>query len=154
LQRLCFRRTQPGRPRRSLRAAQTTVPPGVPELDAQLSVAAKSLNDVTEDLQQISRGVHPAILSKGGIGPAIKMLARRSPVPVELDIRNGGRLPDWLEVAAFYVVSEALTNAAKHAQATVVRVAFGIEDVIDQRDDSDCAFGGANRPSRTAAPIG
>jgi hypothetical protein len=70
---------------------------------------------------------HPAILSKGGLGPALKTLARRSAVPVDLDLDLGvdRRLPDSVEVGAYYVVSEALTNAAKHARASVVKV--GVE---------------------------
>ncbi len=68
-----------------------------------------------EELQQISRGIHPAILSKGGLEPALRALARRSALPVNLDLRTGRRLPEPVEVAAYYVVSEALANAAKHA---------------------------------------
>jgi signal transduction histidine kinase len=65
----------------------------------------------------LSRGIHPAILSPGGLGPSLKALARRSAVPVILDIGTQARLPQRVEVAAYFVVSEALANVAKHAQA-------------------------------------
>jgi signal transduction histidine kinase len=80
------------------------------------------LVDVSKDLQDISRGIHPAVLSRGGLAPALKTLARRSTVPVALDLGVEGRLPDSAEVAAYYVVAESLTNAAKHAQASEVTV--------------------------------
>ena len=75
------------------------------------------LTGVSEDLRE-TRGIHPAILSRGGLGPALKMLARRSTVPVELhvDVDVARRLPDSAEVGAYYLVAEALTNAAKHAE--------------------------------------
>jgi signal transduction histidine kinase len=136
-----------------LRTAQTMVPPGLSELSAQLSLAVKGLNDVGEDLQEISRGVHPAILSRGGIGPAIKMLARRSAIPVELDLRANERLPGWLEVAAYYVVSEALTNAAKHSQASVVHVDFVEENAVVKLSIRDDGIGGAD-PSHGSGLIG
>jgi signal transduction histidine kinase len=105
-----------------LRAAQTTVPPELGELEAQLSGVADGLASVQNELREIARGIHPAILIESGLGPALKTLSRRSPVPVELDVSNGARLPERVEVTAYYVVSEALTNAAKHADATVVHV--------------------------------
>ncbi|TML90808.1 MAG: hypothetical protein E6G08_01305 [Actinobacteria bacterium] len=79
-----------------------------------------------DELREIALGLHPAVLAEGGLGPALKTLAHRSPIPVELDVRAEGRLPEPVEVAAYYVVSEALTNAAKYASASVVHVA--VED--------------------------
>jgi signal transduction histidine kinase len=105
-----------------LQAAQTTVPPQLGELEGELAQVAKGLASVLEDLQEMARGIHPAILAQGGLGPAVKTLARRSTVPVELDVRGAARLPERVEVAAYYVVAEALTNAAKHAHASVVHV--------------------------------
>lgn len=104
-----------------------------PALRARICAAVADLVAVSTDLQEISRGIHPAILSRGGLGPAIKTLARRSAVPVELTLDSdalgtGGRLPESVEVAAYYVVAEALTNAAKHAQANGVSVTAGIDD--------------------------
>jgi signal transduction histidine kinase/PAS domain-containing protein len=98
------------------------------ERKSQLAHAAKALAGAHEDLVEISRGIHPAILGEGGLGPALKTLARRSPVPVELELHAETRLPAPLEVAAYYVVSEALTNTAKHANASSVQVAVEARD--------------------------
>ena len=103
-----------------LRGAQRRVPAGQPELRAALDQTAEGLAEVLAELQEISRGIHPAILSQGGLGPALKTLARRSAIPVELSVQATGRLPEPVEVAAYYVVAEALTNVAKHARASVV----------------------------------
>jgi signal transduction histidine kinase len=102
------------------------------------------LTDVSVDLQEISRGIHPAILSKGGLGPALKTLARRCTVPVTIDPAIDRRLPDSVEVGAYYIVAEALTNAAKHARATQVEVCADSTDdnlYLSIRDDG---IGGAD----------
>ena len=101
-----------------LRAIEASIPQEYQELRDRLSHVVDGLAGVSADLQEISRGIHPAILSKGGLGPAIKTLARRSAVPVELELNVDCRMPESVEVAAYYVVAEALTNAAKHAQAS------------------------------------
>ncbi len=105
-----------------LRAAEVTAPPGAREHVQQLDEVAAGLDGVLDDLREIARGLHPAILADGGLRPALKTLARRSAVPVRLDIQLGRRLPEPLEIAAYYTVSEALTNAAKHASATTADV--------------------------------
>jgi len=102
-----------------LRAAQASEPH---ELRTQLDRIADGLQGALDDLREISRGIHPAILSEGGLGPALKVLARRSAIPVEVDVLIQSRLLPPVEVAAYYVVSEALTNAAKHARASVAQV--------------------------------
>jgi signal transduction histidine kinase len=108
-----------------LREAQAMVPAGLGQLRAELARISDGLASVFDELRQISRGIHPAVLSKGGLGPAIRALARRSTVPVELHLEGERRrLPGHVEVAAYYVISEALTNAAKHAHASVVQVAL------------------------------
>ncbi len=111
-----------------LRMAEESIPSQRNELKEQLSRIVSGLTGVSEDLQEFSRGIHPAILSRGGLGSAIRTLARRSAVPVSLDIAVDRRLPESAEVAAYYVVSEALTNAAKHAQASEVNVSARAED--------------------------
>jgi signal transduction histidine kinase len=136
-----------------LRAAETMVPAELTELRAQLSGATKGLGDVVENLQEISRGIHPAILSKGGLGPAIKTLARRSAVPVQLDLRAERRLPERIEVAAYYIVSEALTNAAKHAHASVVHVDVKAQDAVVRLSIRDDGIGGAD-PTQGSGLIG
>jgi signal transduction histidine kinase len=105
-----------------LRLAQSTVPAGLPELGTKIGRVAGELNGVVEDLREIARGIHPAILSDGGLGPALRTLARRAAIAVELDVAAIARLPEPVEVAAYYVVSEALTNATRHAHASVVEV--------------------------------
>lgn len=105
--------------------------------------AVTDLMEVHEHLQEISRGIHPAILSRGGLGPAIKTLARRSAVPVVLDVDIDSRLPESIEVAAYYVVAEALTNTAKHAQATEVQLRASLSDHRLRMTISDDGVGGA-----------
>jgi GAF domain-containing protein len=101
-----------------IRAAQTVVPPGADEVTAQLDAVAAEIGDVLDELREIARGLNPPALAAGGLGPALKTLARRSAVPVRLDVRVDGRLPAQIELAAYYVIAEALTNAAKHAGAS------------------------------------
>jgi signal transduction histidine kinase len=112
-----------------LRLAQSLVPAELPELATELDRAADELNGVVEDLREIARGIHPVILSQGGLGPALRTLARRAAIAVELDVAAIARLPEPIEVGAYYVVSEALTNATKHAHASVMRVS------VEQRDN-------------------
>jgi signal transduction histidine kinase len=127
-----------------LRAATSGIPAGLREVEEEVAKVASGLGGVLDDLREISRGIHPAILAEGGLGPALKTLARRSPIPVELDVQVNGRLPDRFEVAAYYSVSEVLTNAAKHSQASVVRVEVATRDgalYVSVRDDG---IGGAD----------
>jgi signal transduction histidine kinase len=127
-----------------LRAAASGIPAGLDDTEKELAQVASGLAGVQDDLREISRGIHPAILAEGGLGPALKTLARRSPIPVDLDVQVDGRLPEPFEVAAYYVVSEMLTNAAKHSQASVVRVDVATRDgtlYLSVRDDG---IGGAD----------
>ena len=126
-----------------LRAVEASIPPEHQQLRDQVSNVVDGLVGVSTELQEISRGIHPAILSKGGLGPAIKTLARRSAVPVELDLNVDRRLPESVEVAAYYVVAEALTNAAKHAQASEVKVSVVAGDDELHLSISDDGIGGA-----------
>jgi signal transduction histidine kinase len=127
-----------------LRAIREPMSPMQEELAASLAHVEDGLLAVLDELREISRGVHPAILSEGGIGAAVKSLARRSRVPVELDVEAVGRLPQAVEVAAYYVVSEALTNAAKHANASVVRVQLELRDGRLRLAVHDDGLGGAD----------
>jgi signal transduction histidine kinase len=127
-----------------LRAAQSTAAAEDAELGKQLERVAGGLGESLTELQELSRGIHPAILSEGGLGPALRALARRSVVPVELDLElDTTRLPASIEVAAYYVVSEALTNAAKHAQASVVDVHARAGDGLLRLVVRDDGVGGA-----------
>jgi signal transduction histidine kinase len=105
-----------------LRAAQAAAPPRINELLQQLDRTAAGLDDVLDELRKIAHGLHPAILAESGLQPALKTLARRSAVPVDLDIRVKGRLPEPVETAAYYTISEALANTAKHARATSAQI--------------------------------
>ena len=105
-----------------LRAAQAAVPPELHDLGAQLEHAVAEASGALDELGEIARGIHPAILAAGGLHPALKMLARRFPIPVDLQVNAEARLLEPVEVSAYYVVAEALTNAAKHAGASAVSV--------------------------------
>ena len=105
-----------------LRMDEESTPPEMHEQKLHLSQIRSVLADVSNDLQELSRGIHPSILAKGGLHQALKTLAHRSAVPVTLDIGIERQLPEATEIAAYYVVAEALTNADKHAQASEVSV--------------------------------
>jgi signal transduction histidine kinase len=124
-----------------LRAAQQQVPP---EHRAALSHAIEELISAVNELQEIARGIYPAVLADGGVGPALKTLARRCAVPVTVDVRATARLPERAEIAVYYIVSEALTNAAKHACASVVRVSVEARDRILCVAVDDDGLGGAD----------
>jgi signal transduction histidine kinase len=127
-----------------LGAAQATVPPQLGELEGRLARVAEELVRVFDELREISHGIHPAILSEGGLEPALTALRRRSAVPVELDLHVQRRLPEPVEVAAYYVVSEALANAAKHAHASVVTVELDAHVAIVRLAIRDDGVGGAD----------
>jgi signal transduction histidine kinase len=105
-----------------LRAAAGNVTAGPGELREELARAANAVAVALEELREVSRGLHPAILTEGGLAPALRALSRRTAIPVELEISARERLPERVEVAGYYVVCELLTNAVKHARASVVRV--------------------------------
>ena len=106
---------------RQLRAAQAAAP-AVGELGQRLERMITETSGVLEQLREIARGLHPAVLADGGLGPALTALAGRSAIPVRLDVRVAGRLPEPAELTAYYAVSEALTNVAKHAHASAAQV--------------------------------
>jgi signal transduction histidine kinase len=136
-----------------LRCLEDSLGPEVPGLKEQISGVITGLNGISADLREISRGIHPAIVSKGGVGPALKTLARRSSVPVVLDLGVDRRLPESAEVAAYYVVSEALTNVAKHAQASEVRVSVEAHGADLRLSIRDNGIGGAD-PHKGSGLVG
>ena len=105
---------------------------------------ADRLTSVLDELREMSRGIHPAILTEGGLSPAIEALALRSAVPVKLNVRCERRLPENVEVAAYYVVSEGLTNAAKHAEASCVEVDLHADEASLYLAIHDDGMGGAD----------
>ena len=135
-----------------LRALEALTP-AANGLRSDVEEIAAGLEDVLDDLRETARGLHPVILSRGGLEPALKALGRRSPVPVELDVRTHARLPEPVEVAAYYVVTEALTNAAKHARATFVSVEADVIDGDLHVSVHDDGVGGAN-PARGSGLVG
>ncbi len=136
-----------------LRLAQQTVPPELGRLRAELGRVAAGLADTLDELREYARGIHPAILTDGGLAPALETLARRSPVPVTLEVHLAGRLPKRVEVTAYYVVSEALANAAKHARASAVHVGAGAAGDVLWLAVRDDGIGGAD-PARGSGLAG
>jgi signal transduction histidine kinase len=127
-----------------LQAIRDGVPDQLPQLRAGLTQISQGLVSTLDELREIARGIHPAILAQGGLGPALKTLARRCPVPVELHLDLESRLSEPIEVATYYVVAEALTNAAKHAEASLIRVTGQVRDGVLQVGVQDDGRGGAS----------
>jgi signal transduction histidine kinase len=127
-----------------VRAAQASVPQEMSQHRDELSHIAEGLTTALDGLREIALGLHPGILAEGGLGPALKTLAHRSPIPVELEVRTVGRLSESLEVAAYYVVSETLTNAAKHSRASRVQVEVEVRDRALCIAVADDGVGGAD----------
>jgi signal transduction histidine kinase len=105
-----------------VRAVEAMVPAELLELRAELSRVVDEHTNLLDQLREIAHGIHPAVLSEDGLEPALKTLARRSPIPVELTVRADARLPEEVELAAYYIVAEALTNTAKYSHASLVDV--------------------------------
>jgi signal transduction histidine kinase len=125
-------------------SVQASPPADTDELTAQMALVADGLTGVLDELREIARGLHPAALAEGGLRPALKTLARRSAVPVRLDVGLDRRLPEPIELAAYYVVAEALANAAKHAAATVLDVKVAADADILRVTVRDDGHGGAD----------
>jgi signal transduction histidine kinase len=123
-----------------LRAAQATAPPG---LGGQLEEAAAEATSALDELRETVRGIHPAILADGGLRPALRALARRCPVPVDLRVHVKEPLPEPVEVSAYYVVAEALTNVAKHSRASAVSVEVEVPGDVLRVAVHDNGVGGA-----------
>jgi signal transduction histidine kinase len=136
-----------------LRAVEAAVPLDRDDIRTELSGVADGLVNLLEELREMSRGLHPAILAEGGLGRALKALSRRSPVAVELDVSVARRLPQQVEVTAYYVVSELLTNAAKHAGASSVHVGVYAPEKVLLLSVADDGTGGAD-PARGSGLIG
>jgi signal transduction histidine kinase len=136
-----------------LRSVEASVSAESEETRRTVARVARELDGVIDELREISRGIHPAILSEGGLGPALRTLTRRSAIPIELDGAIEQRLPEPIEVAAYFVASEALTNAAKHANASRVEVDATLQDSILFLSIRDDGVGGAS-PARGSGLIG
>jgi signal transduction histidine kinase len=137
----------------NLRNLEFAVSPELADLKEDLARLATRTSDLLDELLEVARGIHPAILSRGGIEPALKTLARRSPVPVDVDVRTQARLSEPIEVATYYVVAEMLTNVAKHAHAEAVHVEVEQLDGTLRVLVGDDGVGGAD-PSRGSGLVG
>jgi signal transduction histidine kinase len=105
-----------------LRLARDMVSANPRRAEAVLEGATDELGQALEELRELARGIHPALLSDRGLDPAIETLARRAPVPVDVEATLGDRLSEPVELAAYFVVAEALTNVVKYANASRARV--------------------------------
>jgi signal transduction histidine kinase len=135
------------------RTIEMMTPQPADKIQDELSLLADGLGTALDELREVSHGIHPAILSEAGLGPALEALARRSAVPVELDLNLGPRLGEHIEAAGYYIASEAITNVAKHAQASVIDVCVNGCDGVLTLSISDDGVGGAD-PSRGSGIIG
>jgi signal transduction histidine kinase len=127
-----------------VREAQATASAAAGGLVTRLDGVAAGLQAALEELRETARGIHPAILTEGGLRPALQALARRCPVPVDLGVQVNGRLPGPVEIAAYYAVSEALTNTAKHASASAIEVRVTADDGVLRACVRDDGRGGAD----------
>jgi signal transduction histidine kinase len=121
-----------------LRLAREMVSQNPPQAEKVLDGAADELGQALEELRELARGIHPALLSDRGLDPAVETLARRAAVPVEVEAQLGDRVPEPVELAAYFVVSEALTNVVKYANASQARVRVERVDgrvVVEVADD-------------------
>ncbi len=127
-----------------LRAAEAALPPGQDALRERLSSATRDLTAIGENLQRIARDLYPVILDKGGLAASLRALTRQSPVPALLDVRAGGELSERVAVTVHQVVSEALSNAGRHAHASIVRVSVEAGPALARVVVTDDGVGGAD----------
>jgi signal transduction histidine kinase len=117
---------------------------GDPEIVAQLDAISEEVRQTIEDLRELGRGIHPAILAEEGLSAGVESLAERSPVPVSIEGPPIDRLPEPVEVAAYFVVAEALTNVAKYSHAKHVTVRLSRRGRLLEVDVVDDGVGGAD----------
>jgi PAS domain S-box-containing protein len=127
----------------AIRLARARLGPDQDAAAALLDDAARELDTGLGELREIARGLHPAILSDRGLRQALDTLAGRLPVPVEIEAPEE-RLPDHIEATAYYIVAEALTNVARHAEASHARVSIRVDDGMLRCEIADDGRGGAD----------
>jgi signal transduction histidine kinase len=127
-----------------LRAELATLPPGAEGVAERLEAAVQAAVGLQEELREISHGLYPAILAEGGLRPALRALGRRSAVPVKVDVQVPERLTEPVEIAAYYAVSEGLSNVARHACASAAEIEARTDDGMLRVRISDDGRGGAN----------
>jgi signal transduction histidine kinase len=126
-----------------LQRVRADVPAEDRDTHAALEQVERELKSVIDEVQELSRGVHPAQLAEGGLRPALRALARRSPIPIEVAVEVSERPPASVETAVYYVVSEALANAIKHSQATSLDVRVALDSGTIRASVTDDGVGGA-----------
>ena len=131
----------------SVRIALGKLESDPPAARATLTAAAEELMLALEELRELARGLHPAVLTDHGLRAAVEMLAGRSPVPVTIAAMPAQRLPEPVEAAAYYLIAEALTNVAKYAHASAARVDVTGNDASVVVEVSDDGIGGADPAS-------
>ena len=136
-----------------LRTLESTLPDGQDAIRSDIRRVAGEVTGVIDELREISRGIYPASLSRGGLPSAVRTLARRSPLAIRLDLRTEAHLSDAVQAAGYYVVAEAVTNAAKHASATEVQITLEDRDGILRVAVHDDGIGGAD-PTRGSGLTG
>jgi signal transduction histidine kinase len=128
----------------SLRLAAARLPPSARETRELIDAASEELAHAIDELRELARGIHPAILTERGLGPAIELLANRAPLPVAIANDVEGRLPAPVEAAAYYVVSESLANVAKYAEASAAEVRVSGGNGVARVEVIDDGVGGAD----------
>ena len=128
----------------TLRMAREKLGPDAGEAGRLLDRSRQELDEALKEIRELARGLHPTLLSDRGLGPAVEALAHRAPLPVEVGGLPAERLPEQVELAAYFVVSEALTNVAKHASATHASVTVTNGNGRLAVEISDDGVGGAD----------
>ena len=128
----------------TLRMAREKLGPDAGEAGRLLDRSRQELDEAMAEIRELARGIHPTVLSTRGLGAAVAALAHRAPLPVEVDEMLAQELSEQVELAAYFVVSEALTNVAKHASATHASVTLTSGDGRLAVEVSDDGVGGAD----------
>jgi signal transduction histidine kinase len=136
-----------------LRTLESVTRPEEAEVRAEIHRAVGEVNGVVDELREISHGLYPAVLSRGGLAAAVRTLARQSPIPVEVDVRTATRPTEPVEAAGYYIVAEAVANAVKHASASELVVTLEVEDGLLRVTVRDDGVGGAD-PDRGSGLTG
>ena len=112
-------------------------------MQTNASQAAQELEKIIEEVRVFSQGLHPALLARAGLGPSLRELAQRSPIPVEIEVLRKQRFPEATETEIYHVVSESLANAAKHSEASQIRVTVRADSDLVTAEVVDDGIGGA-----------
>ena len=136
----------------TLRLARRQVETDLPAAEKSLEAAAKELDLALAELRELARGLHPAALTEQGLGPALEAVAQRLPIEVSITAPPD-RLPENIEATVYYIVSEALTNVAKHARADRANVSIGLDNSTLRFEITDDGRGGAD-PSAGSGILG